>query len=365
MNFKEEEEKFLTVLEELIETFSKHQLPEESNNKTISDLATTLRLMFTNEEVAATVTDSKNVKLDMKFSTFMEHVEVTRFYQEIIPYDKITECVFEKTPTEILYSFTSELRTRGEYYFDSKKIEPIDQKTLDEEKTFLKIIRHIDLALIQKNSFANIKLKEMDALKENHRQLDERYKALKHEADNQYKNMLTQYISILGVFAAILMGSFGAIQGFSNIFANADKLPLGKILIISSIGGSSVILIIFFLLNGIAKLTNRSLSSSNRMNASILEKHPTIVISHGILIFISLIGAALSLSDIKLYFAWQGLWWALPLFWLWYFITATYKRDPFFIFSFIKHFFVNITKSNAETIEDSSTSSETNKKQQS
>lgn len=336
MNFKEEEEKFLTVLEELIETFSKHKLPDEYNNKTISDLATTLRQMISNEEVVATVTEVKNTKLDMKFSTFMERVEDTQFYQEIIPYDKITECVFENTPTEILYTFTSELRLRGELYFNSKKSDPIDQKTLDEEKTFLKIMRHIDLALIQKNSFANIKIKEMDILKENYRQLDERYTALKNEADNQYKNMLTQYISILGIFAAILMGSFGAIQGFSNIFAKADKIPLGKLLIISSIGASSVILIIFFLLNGIAKLTNRSLSSSKDENSKLLGKHPTIVLSHGILVSIALIGGALTLSNMKLYFAWEGLWWLAPVIWIVYFIGSVSKNDSLFFLKFPK-----------------------------
>jgi len=336
MNFKEQEEKFLTVLEELIETFSKHKIPDNSSNKTISDLATNLYHMISNQEITATVSEAKDVKLDMKFSTFMEHVESTNFYQEIIPYDKITECVFEKTPTEILYSFTSELRTRGEYYFKLKKDEPIDPKTLDEERTFLKIMRHIDLALIQKNSFANIKIKEMDILKENYRQLDERYQALKDEADHQYKNMLTQYISILGIFAAILMGSFGAIQGFSNIFANANSIPLGELLIISSVGASSVLLILFFLLNGIAKLTNRSLSSTRDKNSTILRKHPTLVLSHGILISITLIGAAIILSNVKLKFAVEGLWWGVPILWIIYFVTSVSKNDSLFFLRIFK-----------------------------
>lgn len=337
MNFKEQEEKFLTVLEELIETFSKHKIPNNPNNRTISDLANNIYHIISSGEVTATVTEVKDIKLDMKFSMFMEHVESTNFYQEIIPYDKITECVFEKTPTEILYSFTSELRTRGECYFKSRKDEPIDPKILDEEKTFLKIMRHIDLALIQKHNFANMQIKEMDMLKENYRKLDERYQALKDEADHQYKNMLTQYISILGIFAAILMGSFGAIQGFSNIFANAEKIPLGKLLIISSIGASSVLLILFFLLNGIAKLTGRSLSSTNETNSTILRKHPTLVLSHGILISIVLIGTALLLSNTTLYFAWEGLWWIVPILWIIYFIVAVSKNNPLFFLERIKN----------------------------
>lgn len=65
--------------------------------------------------------------------------------------------------------------------------------------------------------------------------------------------MITNFITILGIFAAILMGAFGSIQAFSSLFDNAVFLDLGKLLIISSVGASSVVLILFFLLNGIAE----------------------------------------------------------------------------------------------------------------
>lgn len=332
---------FIHALEELIETFSNNQLPvnkQPSDNK--HPLENLLAIMRQGLEVSATsigpMYEYPNMqKLDKKFSVFMEHIETTTFHLDIIPYDKITECVFLKTPPEMLNKFTDELRSRGESHF--KLSEP--EETSSHEKNFLKIMRHIDLALVQKNSFANIKLKEMDALKENYRELDERYKALKDEADSQYKNMLTQYISILGIFAAILMGSFGAIQGFSNIFANADKIPLGNLLIISSIGASSVLLILFFLLNGIAKLTDRSLSSTKESNSTLLKKHPTLILSHGILISITLIGAALILSNTKLNLAVEGLWWIVPSVWIMYFITAVIKGKPLFFIEGFKEKF--------------------------
>lgn len=324
MNYREQEELFLTLLGELIEAFHKNKISDR--NLTINKLSS----IVNEAELAATTVGTSDSNIDYKFSHFIKQLETTKFYQDIIPYDKITECVFENTPAEMLYSFTNELRIKGETYFQEKRSNVEEEISLQEEITFLKIIRHIDLALIQKNSIATIKLREMDELKREHSTLKQNYNKLKDEADRQYKNMLTQYISILGVFAAILMGSFGAIQGFSNLFTHADKIPLGKLLIISSMGASSVLLILFFLLNGIAKLTGRSLSSSDPSNSTLLERHPTIVLSHGILVGIALIGTALSLSNIHLQFAWQGIWWLLPLTWIIYFLIAINKKDFFF-----------------------------------
>lgn len=50
---------------------------------------------------------------------------------------------------------------------------------IKEEIMFLKIVRHIDLALIQKNSIANVRLREMDELKTEHASLKQNYLELK------------------------------------------------------------------------------------------------------------------------------------------------------------------------------------------
>ncbi|MCL1695153.1 hypothetical protein [Lysinibacillus sp. BPa_S21] len=343
MTFKEQEEIFLTVFEELIESFSTYKINNNKHRLSIGELELTLNGEISDPEISATAsssgTNNTNTKLELKFSSFMASVESTDFYREIIPYDKITECVFAKTPTEMLNPLTSELRTRGEKYFEEH-----NKRDSSEEITFLKIMRHIDLALIQKNSFANIKLKDMDELAKEYKLLSDKYTKLKKEADKQYKNMLTQYISILGIFAAILMGAFGAIQSFTSLFANANGLSIGKLLIISSIGASSVILILFFLLNGIAKLTDRSLSSTDKKDGTWYEKHPSLVVIHAVLVLIVLIGASLELSNVHLQLAWQGFWWLLPLIWLTYIIAAIYKRHPFFLFISIKQWRVNSRK---------------------
>lgn len=356
MNETVSEEEFLLSFEELILYFSKNPIQNTRSSinspkdlfDQLSSNSNGVKLTILETSASTETNNISDEKLTKRFSNFIQLIEKTEFHNGLIPYDKITECVFENTPQEILYSFTNDLREHGNNYFSNLNIE--NDEDLRNKKAFYKIVRHIDLALIQKHSFANLKLGDMEELKQKNEELKRKneelnqlYADLKKDAENQYKNMLTQYISILGIFAAILMGAFGAIQGFTSLFSNADKLSLGKIYIISSIGAAAVLLILFLLLNSIAKLTGRSLSSSKKENANFIEKHPTLAIVFGILILTSLIGASIELSNINLQLAWQGLWWVLPLFWAVYLIEAVRRGKPLF---FIKERKVDNSKVN-------------------
>lgn len=328
------QEEFLLSFKELIKFFADN--PNINNGINISstdNLFASLTLESSAyetlvEQAAAKQTSPNSARLAKRFTEFITLIEDTQFENKLIPYEKITECVFGNTPEEMLHTFTSELRKYGDTYFNCE-----DQQSEEQElnkKNFYKIVRHIDLALIQKYSFADLKIRDMEKLRKENAELNNSLQILKNEAETQYKSLLTQFISILGIFAAILMGSIGALQGFTSLFANAHQLSLGKLLIISSIGASSVVVILFLLLNGIAKLIDRSLSSSKNENATLYEKHPTIIIVFGILIFISLIGVSLELSNIHLNLAWQGLWWIIPLLWMTYLLWALAKKDFLF-----------------------------------
>ncbi|GKV55959.1 hypothetical protein NCCP2222_19060 [Sporosarcina sp. NCCP-2222] len=345
------EERFFIVFEDLIKTFSNDRKLPKNDRQGISKVfiaqfeGLNIQTLQDLETAASSINKDglQSKRLDHKFEQFMSTLESTTFDHFIIPYDKITESVFEHTQPEDLDEFTEDLYIRGAEYF-AKKVGTTKEKTAQEspeltdeakhdlEKMYFKILRHINLALIQKYTLMRIQMKEIDVLRREQRQLIERYEKLKSEADTQSRSMLTQFITILGIFAAILMGAFGAIQGFANIFDNAYALPLSTILIISSIGASSVLLILFFLLNGVSKLTERSLSSSSKKDGNLLEKHPSLVISHAILIFIALIGFSMKLSNLHITFSWSGLWWLLPALWAVYmfFAFSTQKLLPSF-----------------------------------
>lgn len=363
------EDDFFIYFEDLIKTFAENRKVVSIKKKGFAkgfmenfDSGMSTKSLQ-NPEIAAGFEENHSSyrKLDAKFDQFMEVLEKTTFMHYIIPYDLITKCVFENTPEEDLDEFTKDLHSRGITYFSERKdeknkenetVEDIkvspssnEGEEMDPEKMYYKILRHIDLALVQKYTLMRMQMKEIEALRREQQQLINRYDQLKQEAETQNRTILTQFITILGIFAAIMMGAFGAIQGFASLFAMAHELSIGKIFIISSIGASSVILILFFLLNGIAKLTERSLSSTNKVDGSLLEKHPSLVIVHCILIFISLIGASLELSNVHLQFAGQGFWWALPFIWFIYMILAIQKKKYLFFVDWIKGQPITIEKS--------------------
>lgn len=257
-----QEEEFFIVFEDLIKSFSENRKVVSVERKGFSkgfmedfDSGTQIEPLQSDEVAASSEGNHSNSrKLDRQFKQFMEALEETTFMHYIIPYDKITKCVFENTPVEDLDEFTKDLHSRGNSYFSTK--EEIEEKPIptagpreggmDSERMYYKILRHIDLALVQKYTLMSMQMKEIEVLRREQQQLINRYDQLKHEAETQNRNMLTQFITILGIFAAIMMGAFGAIQGFASLFANAYLLSIGEILIISSIGASSVILILFF-----------------------------------------------------------------------------------------------------------------------
>lgn len=261
---------------------------------------------------------------------------------DLLPYAAVSQFVYSDDSEDFLYFIESlEEMITDKYAADT---------TQDNYKKGIKMIEHMELAKQQKDHLFEKHEAEIKKIKTltsvfmtrsaeiGTLQKDtEKLQADTEELQEDNKRIMTNYISILGIFAAILMGSFGSIQAFSNLFSNAHNLDLGVILIISSIGASSVILILFFLLNGIAKLTERSLWSTQKSNGTLFEKHPSLVIIHCILMFVSLIGAALQLSNMQLKWAVEGFWWTLPLFYL--LITwLSYRRFKWF--QKIMHFFI-------------------------
>ena len=139
-----------------------------------------------------------------------------------------------------------------------------------------------------------------------HNKVDEDFQKIENKTDQLTVNL----ISILGIFAAILLGAYGSIQGFTNLFTNASSLSMGKIIMISSIGGSSVLIILFFLLSSVARLTGRNFGNGG---TDFISKHPIMMYSHCVLLFLFALGGTFEIIDnnIKPNIYW--LWLLLPI----------------------------------------------------
>lgn len=254
---------------------------------------------------------------------------------DVLPYAAISQFVYSNQSPDV------------PYYINKLESYLLDKVNEGDENYFkcLKLIEHLELAQQQKDALFSKQEAEIVRISSLSNTISDRTTQLEGLADKvdvlqeSSKNITSNFINILGIFAAILMGAFGAIQGFTSLFSNAHKLSLGKILIVSSIGGSSVVLILFLLLNAIAKLTGRTLSSSTDINeTSLFKKHPTLVMVFGILITIALTGASLLLSNTQIHYAPEGFWWLVPVFWIVYFIWAYKERNLLFFLKIFKLF---------------------------
>lgn len=163
-----------------------------------------------------------------------------------------------------------------------------------------KVIQHAELAISQKESLYQSLKDDIDRLNND-----------VYEASDKYNNMMSNFISILGIFAAIMMATFGAIQGFTAIFSNENNYSLTAIIIISCFGLFGLISILFVLLHSIAKLMDKDLSLYTHPD-TIFKRYP--VYSHT-LIFITSITVATLVHYFKLnppsympYFLSENLW---------------------------------------------------------
>lgn len=196
---------------------------------------------------------------------------------DLLPYAAVSQFVYNNGDEDFLYFIEFMEGIISDKYSDN--IEHLNYKK------GIKILEHMELAKQQKDSLFEEHEKEIQRMKSLSRsfitqsqEIESIQKTTKVLQEDNRK-VMTNYISILGIFAAILMGAFGAIQGFSSLFENAHKLSLGITLIISSIGASGVILVLYFLLSGVSRLIGINfVSNTSSVNSTIIEKHPALLI---------------------------------------------------------------------------------------
>lgn len=260
----------------LVPNIEIHTLEEE-----FGDL---LRKLYDNKEFLSykvEITDIKDGK------NFLEHLK--KYESTFIPYQVLTEFVYDPEENKEISQFAEIL------YSSIFKNEAIDDEI--KNKT-LKIRQHLLLAEQQKQSLyleqqdkledlnknivslKNELEKTKNELEESKDDLEESKNKLK-ENKSLYDNMLSQYISILGIFAAILMTAFGGIQVFNSLFKN-NKFNLDNTILLSCFGFLGVLLLIFMLLNSIAKMTNKKIDSNTDFNKWYL-RHRTLANSFVIL----------------------------------------------------------------------------------
>lgn len=190
-----------------------------------------------------------------------------------------------------------------------------------------KITDHIELIGIQVNRMDS-GVKEIDQIKEKLTEdiavLKLEFETKKEEFDDlsrrttklndkqdaavkKAKKVQKEFVTILGIFATILITTFGGLTSLASIFNNINNAGTGKLILLGSFVIFTVMLIVFLLLNGISKLSELNIRScgckvNSPCNCPISKKHPTLYLVTVMLIMTSLLGLSEYLIDYNLLF---------------------------------------------------------------
>lgn len=148
-----------------------------------------------------------------------------------------------------------------------------------------KLIDHISLELNRTNynskSFSDMQVNMLnmalsEASKQIHTAVDdirqEQTRKIEFEVDEfkkgtgelkeRVEDSYTQFVSILGIFSAIVLVFFGGMDGFGSIFSNMQNIGRFKLTFVVAMVGMIVFDIIFMFLYILAKLLRREIASS-------------------------------------------------------------------------------------------------------
>lgn len=184
---------------------------------------------------------------------------------EEIPYDIITKFIYSYNifDTTVLDTIFNEIQR---YIKDDESFEIIQKE--NSIKCLNKIIRHIHLALVQYD-FISERTTDIYKLNWELQQARNSLDILTNDLDKKVneveKNIYSNQMSVLGIFAGVVVAFIGGFGVTVNVFSNlVNKVPLNKIIVISSllfIGISCTIYLLLTISSGITGHGKLSLSA--------------------------------------------------------------------------------------------------------
>ncbi|KAF0494825.1 ABC transporter permease [Pediococcus acidilactici] len=165
-----------------------------------------------------------------------------------------------------------------------------------------KIKNHIKLALEQYKTFFDEINQVREEAKNTTAKLEKATQDLS-DAQEKLEGTQNQFISILGIFSALIFGLFGGFDAFKEIFTNVKKAPLSSTLIAGSILMMGLLVLIFLLIQSIGVLSGKTYlacgcSNTKECTHSFVDRYPLFITSLDIFGLIFLSGVLVHLSNI-------------------------------------------------------------------
>ena len=170
---------------------------------------------------------------------------------------------------------------KGETVEKEENKETVEKLTQNKElieELAPKMEEHIKLALLQYETFFN----EIESVKTQAHKLTKDLETKERElkkATNKLNNSTANFISILGIYSALIFGVFGGFDAFKSIFSNMKKTPISTVLIDGSVLMIGLITLVFILLQSIGILSGKSYlacghNNTAECNCSFSQKYP-------------------------------------------------------------------------------------------
>ncbi|WP_152656698.1 hypothetical protein [Oceanobacillus sp. CFH 90083] len=261
------------IFKEIFEQYQYYEFEEKEVNKLID------KLFEASKEITPTLipySELTNVIFANYYDNGINETSFSEVFKSRFEKHIITKFSIEKTENKLQKN--DDIFTSISQHENTKLI--IDKDYQNALLVIYKIIQHAELAISQKRSLYQSLKDDIDNLTDN-----------VYSATEKYNNMMSNFISILGIFAAIMMATFGAIQGFTAIFSNENNYSLTIIIIISCFGLFGLISILFILLHSISKLMDKDLAIYYHP-VTVFSKYP--VYSHTLLFIFGISAATLT-----------------------------------------------------------------------
>lgn len=207
---------------------------------------------------------------------------------------------------------------KGEAVEKEENKETVEKLTQNKdliEELAPKMEEHIKLALLQYETFfseiESVKRKANDLTRE----LEDKEIKLK-KATKKLNNSTANFISILGIYSALIFGVFGGFDVFKEILTNMNGTPISNVLIDGSMLMIGLITLIFILLQSIGILSGKPYLACGHENplkcdCSFSKKYPIFTLTLKIFLVILVLGSIIHIlnRDHLLY----RFWWKVGL----------------------------------------------------
>lgn len=176
------------------------------------------------------------------------------------------------------------------------------------EKISTKIREHILLASIQYETF----FKKLDDVNEQAKKIEEesmeiskKTREISKETDklsDRLNSLTPEFITILGIFSALIFGMFGGFDAFKEIFANLSKVRISTTIMAGPLLILGLITLIFVLIQSICTISGKNLLACEHTNnseckCSFYKKYPMYVTSVVLFTAIAAIAAAVHVGN--------------------------------------------------------------------